>query len=499
MKNSILLLLTCIVLTCLFGSCAKDTSINELSASVEELIADPNGNPVDTTLKALSVVISANEEWQVKSNSVWLSTNSDMGGISRTVVGVKVQPNLSNQERIGELTFSTSTSSVSVRVKQLSGDTDINTITYEIPIIFHVLYNEADKINTDTTRRKYVLNSADAQEMLEYINERYGNRPQQPTNNIYRGIIRKYQQGLQEVYHMPLESKIKFVLASENPKGQRHSPAGINAVAMEERSLDPKVVMADADGGKFHDMAWPIKQYVNVFVFPFARHDERADQVTMGISHMPLALTSSPIPGLNTLSKENETYIQEHGGLDAFSNYNHCIVINSDAFEWRTWRYSFLRADLGKNTLAHELGHYIGLFHTFSEVIGSNGQVILNSCQDTDYCEDTRSYNRLQYESDRADIIASGTTNLLQITGLLMRNDCSSGRFESTNIMDYDYTHSDEFTSDQIKRMRQTLYNSYTTPGLKIATPRSLLKSANHKPVMVEGTPRVVSCTIPTK
>lgn len=483
----------------LLSSCAKNTSIKELTASVEELVADPSGNPVDTRLKDLSVVISSNEEWHVTSNVSWLSTNSNMGGISRTIVKVKVQPNLSDQERVGELTFATSNASVAVRVKQLNGDTDINTVTYEIPVIFHVLYNEADKNNTDTLRRKYVLNSADAEAMLEYINERYGNRPLQLNNDIYRGIRRKYQQGNIEVFHLPLETNIRFVLAAENPEGKRHSPAGINAIAMDERSLDPKTVMDDATGGRFHSMAWPIKKYVNVFVFPFTRQDERVDQLVMGISHMPMSISSAPLDGLNTLSPESEKYIKANGGLDHFSNYNHCITLNSDSFEWRVWQNTFLKADLGKNTLAHELGHYLGLFHTFSEAKGSDGQIILDSCEDTDYCTDTKSYNRQQYEKDRAEIIASGVTNYVQISGLLMRNDCSSGRFEATNIMDYDFTHSDEFTPQQIKRMRQTLYNSYTTPGIKIVSLKSINQSDIDRPVMVEGMPRAIACTIPFK
>ncbi len=486
-----LLLLLAIALS----SCAKETSIKELSASLEELIADANGNPTDTTIKSLQVVISSPEEWQVNSDASWLSTNSQMGGISRTVVGIKVTPNLTGKERTGQLTFSTSNQSVAVKVKQLGGDTNIETVLYEIPVIFHVLYNEADKNNTDTLRRKYVLNSADAQVILEYINQLFGQQPRQVGNEIYRGIKRKYQQGQQEVYHLPLETKIRFKLANEKPDGTRQSPAGINAIAMDERSLDPKVVMSDKAGGRYHDMAWPIKQYINIYVFPFTRHQERADQVVMGISHMPLALSSAPIEGLKQLGSQEEQYIKEHGGLDQFSNYNHCITLNSDGFEWRTWKETFLKADLGKNTLAHELGHYLGLYHTFSEVVGSDGNLVLDSCDDTDYCADTQSYNRKQYEESRADIIASGTTSLVQIIGLLMRNDCQSGRFEATNIMDYDFCHSDEWTPNQVSRMRQVLYNTYTTPGIKVASPRSLLKGYSpDQRVMVEGTPVAIPC-----
>ena len=42
-------------------------------------------------------------------------------------------------------------------------------------------------------------------------------------------------------------------------------------------------------------------------------------------------------------------------------------------------------------TLAHELGHYLGLFHVFAED-RNNG--VIDSCVDSDYCQDTPSYNK---------------------------------------------------------------------------------------------------------
>lgn len=57
-----------------------------------------------------------------------------------------------------------------------------------------------------------------------------------------------------------------------------------------------------------------------------------------------------------------------------------------------------------------------------------------------------------------------------------------------------DFTHSDEFTPQQIKRMRQTLYNSYTTPGIKIVNLKSINQSDIDRPVMVEGMPRAIAC-----
>lgn len=48
-------------------------------------------------------------------------------------------------------------------------------------------------------------------------------------------------------------------------------------------------------------------------------------------------------------------------------------------------------------TLAHELGHYLGLHHVFAEEKNDKGYTSIDDCQDTDYCEDTPSYNILEY------------------------------------------------------------------------------------------------------
>ncbi len=496
MKVYLKSLLWSVLLLFALGSCAKNTQITGLSASLEELWADQNGNPLDANKKELSVVVSSDEAWQVSSDALWLSTNAQMGGISRTIVGIKVQPNLSGEERQGVLTFATSKEHVEVRVKQKGGnDIDISTVTYEIPVIFHVLYNEEDKLQTDTLRRKYVLNSTDAQKILEYINELHGQRPQLDNNQVYRGIKRwSESMATNEVYYVPRETNIRFVLATVDPDGKRISPAGVRAVAMTEKSLSPSTVMNDKEGGRFHSMGWPINKYINIFVFPFTR-EGGANQLTLGISHLPFALNSVAIEGLSQLSAEDEAKIKAAGGLAGFSNYNHCVAINSDAFEWLTWQYTFLKGNLGKNTLAHELGHYLGLFHTFSEVQGSRESVILDSCEDTDYCTDTPTYNRQKYEENRRAIIASGNTSILEIAGLLKRNDCSSGRFDATNIMDYDFCHSDEFSLNQIARMRQVLYNSYTVPGIKVATPRSDTRGLQDL-VRITAEPRTTSCAI---
>ncbi len=89
-----------------------------------------------------------------------------------------------------------------------------------------------------------------------------------------------------------------------------------------------------------------------------------------------------------------------------------------------------LLARVDKEILLHELGHYIGLPHVFSEI-----------CEgDSDFCPDTHHYVRVGF----GDL--SGTE----------RQGCNGIRFLNNNHMDYG-PRSHMFTYDQVNRMRHGL------------------------------------------
>ena len=119
----------------------------------------------------------------------------------------------------------------------------------------------------------------------------------------------------------------------------------------------------------------------------------------------------------------------------------------------------------GSITLAHELGHYFGLRHAFSEAnVG---------CLDTDYCEDTESYDYQEYT-----MFVQQIYQLMEEQGqdyadsfdwecLFERSTCKGAKFVSHNIMDYAYSYLDEFTADQRLRVRHVLDYSPMIPGPK--------------------------------
>ncbi|MFK2769547.1 M43 family zinc metalloprotease [Bacteroides fragilis] len=114
-------------------------------------------------------------------------------------------------------------------------------------------------------------------------------------------------------------------------------------------------------------------------------------------------------------------------------------------------------------TLAHELGHYLGLHHAFSE----NDEGIYDGCFDSDYCDDTPTYNKVEYDADYAYTAKNDPANFT-FDYLVKRKNCKTNQtFTSTNIMDYSVSYSDRFTNDQRSRIRHVLTYSPLIPGPK--------------------------------
>ncbi|MDN4754288.1 zinc-dependent metalloproteinase lipoprotein [Porphyromonadaceae bacterium W3.11] len=449
MKNISWILFLLILIT----SCNKGINLPDLEASQDEVVVDHQG--YDKNDKAPVVLLTANAKWEVTSSADWLSTNTSKGG-TRTLVTIKVSPNFTDKERQGLLTFKNENAEIAIKVIQGTGEVDIEQITYEVPVIFHVIYNEDDINNPDEKKRRHALNSQDLQTILYTVNRFYG---APPTNKQEE---EEDEKNLRERNGVPkIETRIRFVLAKEDPSGKKLPNMGVTRTVMPEKFIDPYSVLNSKEGESYHDMAWPLDKYINVFVFPFKAADQDINQgMVLGVASMPRVPESKPIDGLATL---NERVTQ-------FSNYTHCIVLNAEAFEERVYgdNKTFLGERLGLTTLAHELGHYLGLSHTFTEIKQKDGGVLMDACEDTDYCKDTPTYNRVSYIRTAREILSAGGNYYTQVEGLLRRTDCSNAKFISTNIMDYEWSHSDRFTHDQVERMRHVLYYSPIVPGQKL-------------------------------
>ena len=218
---------------------------------------------------------------------------------------------------------------------------------------------------------------------------------------------------------------LKLVAATEDPAGNPLAEPGI------ERILKtPAAVMSCEDfmaqsNTSFNSFVWDLNKYINVFVYTFK------EKTTAGISHLPYTPRENTLPGLTA----NNHYFSN------MPSYTHCISINN----------TYITEDNIYVTLAHELGHYLGLFHVFSE----------QGCNETDYCEDTPNYDRNTY-TEWLNTLSKPYTQ-----EVFTRNGCEGESFISTNIMDYFHSYQNRFTANQYSRVRHVLENSPLIPGPK--------------------------------
>ena len=253
---------------------------------------------------------------------------------------------------------------------------------YELPVVFHVLYqNEQQNIKKGRI-----------QEIITACNKYYQNRL--GSNSV--------------------DMNLEFVLATENPQGVKLDEPGVHPIQVSNPVQDCEVFMTDKANLKY---LWDTDKYINIMLYPF-KQDENSEGVILGISHLPYTIKPDYLEGLNQLNG-----IPSHSSL----KYPHCISINNTYINSTPSNESkkiYSSTDIVA-TIAHELAHYLGLFHTFSESDDEG----LNTCMDTDYCDDTPTYDREAYSNWMQSYIESknGIKNmsLSEFNKLFERKDCA--------------------------------------------------------------------------
>ncbi|WP_288360781.1 zinc-dependent metalloproteinase lipoprotein [uncultured Bacteroides sp.] len=412
MKTRLIFLLP--LLWVLIGCSDSDSD----SATLE--ISQSIFNDVNSEGATIKVSITCNSTWRTSSNQSWCIPNQQSSSNDGELV-LTIHANTTSEERSATVTIMAKKTNKTIKITQSPSTNIASEHHYKLPVIFHVLYK--DRNDED----QYIAEGRLAQ-IINACNLIYKNK-------IYRNANNNISQDM----------NLEFVMATEKPDGSPLEEAGVERIEWETSSMSCEQFMDGKDktqAKKYAEMLWNPRVYINIFVYPFSENN------ILGIAHLPYCLSSYPLDGLN-----NGDYFLSHE-----VEYPHCVSINSQYIYVNGDSQYYYTADV-YNTLAHELGHYLGLHHAFSED-GDNTDL----CEDTDFCTDTPTYNITKY---RELIRGMGELNKYPFAELCTRTDCSGDTFISRNIMDYAYCYSDQFTSQQRNRIRHVLSYSPLIPGVK--------------------------------
>lgn len=375
----------------------------------------------------LSIDLTAYDGWTASCPADWVKLSATEGR-GKSTLHVKVRANIERDRSCAiELRTQNTTRQINISQKALPAGEELH---YKLPIVIHVIYNDASnpRQNPDT---KYL-------------------------HDVIASVNRAYQSGNQSA-----DMNLEFVPATIDPQGNPMPEPGIDRVKWVSSSLEMTDVMFGNDR-KYNHFLWDPNEYVNVLLYTFDSSKDPSIAGVMGVSTFPYSPKFAPMPG-------TETVQYAHLKLENIK-FAYCVSVNNTYVGDHPYLFpEFAELDNKQtsiaNTLAHELGHYLGLRHVFSE--SQSG-----ACEDTDYCEDTRSYNKEEYEGQLYDMGLKWQNDPAYRTEAnfkkaFMRTCCDNSQFEAHNIMDYAYCYSDQFTADQRKRVRHVLEYSPLIPGPK--------------------------------
>lgn len=202
-----------------------------------------------------------------------------------------------------------------------------------------------------------------------------------------------------------VNANFRFKLAELDPDGRVLTQKGYNVVQNDKNfqgATDPELYQL-----KF-DSLWDPSRYINVFI------EDLSSIGAGGYAYLPY-LTSPIVDGFFPI-------------LPADTPLFYAVQI---ALDYRIFTGEWVESYI----LAHEMGHYFGLRHTFE------------NCTTGDFVDDTPGH------------VISGSN----ISTVSLRTGCDGTSFISTNFMDYIFP-IDHFTFDQRARMNAVFENALFMP-----------------------------------
>lgn len=394
----------------------------------------------DATVTEQQVEMTAKSRWTAKSNVGWCEPWKSSGDADDKLV-LWVSPNITGTARSGELKVTSGGETKTIRLEQPAYSGSVDNYEYKLPVVFHVLWKDR---NDD---KQYVKKGRLA-EIIKKVNKLYSDN----------GV------------------KVQFEMAKYDEDGNELEEAGVMRHEVDFDDFDPEVFLSDDSSAKpYSKYGQNYKRFINLYTFKFGGDGEDV----LGISPLPMMPKKHPLDSLAT--------------QDGLENYTHVSTpwgccINNESIYSESDKY-YMQDDVVV-TVAHELGHYLGLLHTFSE----------NGCEEDDACSDTKLSNYPWYletlEQRIKEQLEADPDYQFNLIDLTNRLDCiSSTWFNADNIMDYAYCLSNVFTKQQTARMRHVLYYCAMLNGPKLedylSASRSVSRGASAQkiPQVLSGCP----------
>ena len=392
-----------------FYNCSEDEAVP---------VFDIQTTAVSATVKGGEYVIEVNSTstWTVTEAPAWVEWKSNE---AQDRLILQVSENLNPDKRSGSLTLTSAENlSQTVTVEQ-EAYTFSEDHHYKLPVVFHALYWNANN-------PQHYIEAGHLQKLIDRVNQYYR--------------------------ECGVDMNLEFVMATEDPEGNRLEEPGVSREKWQYTTMDCTSFMGSGEQ-RYKDLLWDTSKYVNIMLYNFS------DSQILGISQFPWLPEPYALDGISTALK---------GANLADNPYPQCVCINNKyIYDLTNDDEAYSVSDIGV-TLAHELGHFLGLYHAFNQL--NNGNT--NTSQDTDYCTDTPPYNKYQYDIRLTNYltfnpaITSKSSEAYQ-TYVMRTNSQTGEEFRSTNIMDYAISDANSFSEQQKERVRYILQHALFMPGPK--------------------------------
>ncbi|WP_300727098.1 zinc-dependent metalloproteinase lipoprotein [uncultured Bacteroides sp.] len=362
----------------------------------------------------LSVNIESSSSWTGTSTASWISLNPSP---DKSKLEITISENLNRDERTATILVSNSENMSQTITIQQDAYTYSENHHYKLPVVFHCLYWR------ESSEQFY----------------------------IRAGYLKKVIDGVNKLYQScgtPIN--FEFVMATEDPEGNKLEEPGVSREKYGYVQMDAQEFMKGSKP-EYKEMLWDPNKYINIMLFEFT------NEGVMGISQFPLLPEPYTLDGLTTVDK---------GANFNDNKYPQCVCINNKYIYDMPENGEYIMSNIVL-TVAHELGHLLGLYHAFNQnpKTGSSDYDL-----DSDFCTDTPPYNKAQYDVKLTTFLSNGgdLNDKSQYEIYVMRTNSDTGEeFRSTNVMDYAVTDGNTFSAQQMARVKYVLQHAVFIPGPK--------------------------------